>query len=88
MKKIISIIILCALIVTIMCSCNQGCGIGNLNFTHLHYNTYNHSGCIDINKWYNNESGIEVQTTDGNAMFFSEGTYILIENKGQCPFCG
>ena len=87
MKKIVMLIMLLALIVTVMCSCNQGCGLGNLEFTHLHYNTYHDSGCININKWYNNESGIEVHTTDGGAMFFSEGTYILVESKRDCPFC-
>jgi len=88
MKKFIAVIILCALILMVMCSCNQGCGLGNLNFTHLHYDTHHENGCIDINTWYNNESGIEVHTVDGGSMFFSEGTYILIENKNNCPFCG
>lgn len=87
MKKIICLIMLLTLITLVMCSCNQGCGIGSLDFTHLHYNTYHDSGCININKWYNNESGIEVHTVDGAAMFFSEGTYIMVENKRDCPFC-
>lgn len=88
MKKIIATFILIILIVTVLCSCNQGLGIGNLEFTHLHYDTHHDSGCIDIDKWYDNSSGIEVLTTDGTAIFFSEGTYTLIDNKGNCPFCG
>lgn len=87
MKKLVAVIMLLALMVIVMCSCNQGCGIGSLEFKHLHYNTYHNNGCININKWYNNESGIEVHTTDGAAMFFSEGTYILVEEKRDCPFC-
>lgn len=87
MKKIIALIMLLILIAVTMCSCNQGLGIGNLSFEHLHYNTYHENGCININKWYNNELGIEVHTTDGVAMFFSEGTYILVEDKRDCPFC-
>lgn len=87
MKKIIALIMLLALIVTVMCSCNMGCGVGNLNFGHLHYNTHHESGCLDISKWYETGSGIEVTTTDDFSMFFSEGTYILVGNKRDCPFC-
>jgi hypothetical protein len=29
--------------------------------------------------------GIEVQTKEYGALYFSEGTYILVENK--CPIC-
>ena len=87
MKRFMALIMLFTLMVVVMCSCNQGCGIGSLNFKHLHYNTYDQSNCVDIDKWYDNESGIEVHTTDGVAMFFSEGTYILVESNKNCPFC-
>lgn len=87
MKKIIMLIMLLALIVTVMCSCNMGCGMGSLSFAHLHYSTYQESGCLAINKWYESESGIEVLTTDGEPLFFSEGTYILAGSKRGCPFC-
>ena len=87
MKKFTALIILLVLITMAMCSCNQGLGIGNLEFTHLHYNTYHDSGCINIKRWYDNESGIEVHTTNGAAMFFSEVTYILVGEERDCPFC-
>ena len=87
MKKIIALIMLLALIVTVMCSCNMGCGMGSLSFRHLHYSTHQESGCLDIHKWYDNASGIEVVTADGEPLFFSEGTYILTGSKRDCPFC-
>ena len=87
MKKIICLVLFVILTVAILCSCNEGIGIGSLTFRHLHYNTYWQCGCINIQKWYNNENGIEVKTTDGTAMFFSEGTYILVEDQSKCPFC-
>ena len=34
------------------------------------------------------DSGIEVKTKEFGAMFFSEGTYVMIEDAADCPFCG
>lgn len=88
MKKIFILTIICVLILS-FCSCgNMGVGPGNYNFEHVHISTFGgENNCYNLKKWYDNESGIEVQTTDGTSFYFSEGTYILVENENKCPFC-
>lgn len=85
MKKILLVILIIAM-VTVLSACNMAMGMGNFEFNKIHIDTYHYSGCFTIQKWYNNESGIEVKTKEAGSMFLSEGTYILIEDK--CPFCG
>lgn len=41
-----------------------------------------------IEKWWESGSGIEVKTTEFGSVFLSEGTYILISDPRDCPFCG
>lgn len=86
MKKIIAIVVLAAMCMVMLTGCNMSMGIGNLSFEKVHVDTYHYSGCFTINKWHDNESGIEVNTKEAGSMFFSEGTYVLIEDD--CPFCG
>ena len=86
MKKfIIALIIACSFPLLII-GCNMGVGIGNFEFHGIHVCDHN-GNCRDlaIDKWYDNESGIEVKTTDSGSLFCSEGTYILYEDK--CPIC-
>lgn len=84
MKKIIAIILLVmALLLT--SGCNKSYGFGNYSFKKIHIDTHNYSGCFTVEKWYDNSQGIEVKTAEVGAMFFSEGTYVLIEKE--CPFC-
>ena len=75
-----------------MCFAFSGCGnlaigLGNFTFEKVHVNTYDYSGCFSVNKWYEFETGIEVDTEEAGALFLSEGTYILLEGKTECPFC-
>lgn len=86
MKKIITIVVLAVMCMTMLTGCNMSMGIGNLSFEKVHVDTYHYSGCFTIQKWHDNESGIEVNTKEAGSMFFSEGTYVLIEDD--CPFCG
>ena len=65
----------------------MNCGIGSLEFTHLHYFTYEKNGCVDVRSWVENGTGIEIKTEDGNSMFFCEGSYILFETQNSCIFC-
>ena len=84
MKKILTVLFVIILIV--LCSC------GNRNYLDLEHDTYNYIHCIETGKcykitsWKNNEIGIKVVTEKYGNMYFSEGTYILIEND--CPVCG
>ena len=63
---------------------NMSLGPGNYDFNKIHIDTHQFSGCVGITKWYDNETGIEVSTKNGN-YYFSEGTYFLVEDK--CPIC-
>jgi hypothetical protein len=41
--------------------------------------------CVEIEKWYDDERGVEIKIKDGDALFLSEGTYMLVEDE--CPLC-
>ena len=60
-------------------------GPGNYTFKKIHIDTHHYSGCLTVEKWYENDSGIEVKTKEAGALFLSEGQYALIEDE--CPFC-
>ena len=82
MKRICLILIV--LIGTMMfCACNYSAGCGNLSFEKIHIDTHHFSGCYTVEKWYSSENGLEVKTKELGAIFVSEGTYILVEDK--CP---
>ena len=84
MRKIIAILMVLGLVVS-LCSCNMGMGVGNFSYSKVHIDTHNGSGCVEIKKWYDNDSGIEVTTKEKGSLFLSEGTYILV--SGNCPIC-
>ena len=86
MKKIFALVLV-LMMVLLLCSCGNRSvtGIGNYEFKKVHINTYHHSGCLTVEKWYENPTGIEVKTKEAGYLFLSEGTYTLVEDK--CPFC-
>lgn len=87
MKKIICIICILIVIATLTACGNMSLGPGNFKFNVVH--VCDHSGnCSDyeIEKWYDNDTGIEVKLKNGNKLFLSEGTYILASDH--CPICG
>ena len=83
MKKIIVLVLTLAML--LMSGCNMGLGFGNFSYEKIHIDTYNYSGCFTIEKWYDNDNGIEVKTKEVGSMYFAEGMYMLIEKE--CPFC-
>ena len=85
MKKFFTIIVMVVMFATLLTGCNKSYGFGNYSFKKVHVDTFHNSDCFTIEKWYENESGIEVKTKEAGFMFLSEGTYMLIEKK--CPFC-
>lgn len=87
MKKFLAITLATLIIVGILSGCNMGMGLGNFTFNHIHLDTYHDSGCYTIDKWYGDENGIEVTTKEIGSIFCSEGTYILLEDEDDCPFC-
>ena len=86
MKKIITMIMAVAMLTVMLTGCNMSIGLGNYNFEKVHVDTHNYSGCFTVEKWHDDERGIEVKTEEAGSMFLAEGTYILIEDE--CPFCG
>jgi len=89
-KKIILItaaLLLVTLALVSLVSCgNMSMGFGNFTYKKIHIMNYDGTGvCATVEKWYDNETGVEVKTTEYGSMYLSEGTYILIEEK--CPYC-
>lgn len=68
-------------------ACNQGIGFGNYSFKHIHFSDGSEGHCATVNKWYEAERGIEVDTKEYGALWCSEGTYTLIEDGKDCPYC-
>lgn len=85
MKKLIAICLICAFML-VGCG-NMSMGVGNYNFRKIHIDTHEGVKCLNVEKWYDSGSGLEVKTTEAGNIFISEGTtYIMIEKV--CPFCG
>lgn len=88
MKRIIALILALIAICVIFCSCgNRAIGYGNFTFKHIHFSDAVEGHCATIEKWYDNEQGIEVKTKEFGSMYLSEGSYILIEDGTHCPYC-
>ena len=73
------------ILMSTLCACNMSIGFGNFEFKKVHIDTYNYSGCFTVEKWHDNETGIEVKTKETGSLFLSEGSYFLISDD--CPFC-
>ena len=85
MKKIIAIIMICGLMIVMSGCGNRSVGLGTYTFKKVHINTFNYSGCLELENWHDNERGIEVKTKEVGSLYLSEGTYILVGEK--CPIC-
>lgn len=87
-SKIILITTIILIVVVCLCSCgNMSMGFGNFTFEHVHFSDTIEGHCATVEKWYDNETGIEVQTTEYGAMYLSEGSYQLITSGDNCPYC-
>ena len=86
MKKIIAIMLIVVLCGCLFSGCNQGFGVGSLKFNGIHFQIHDNYADAFVHKWYENETGIEVNTKEYGSMFLSEGTYILYNDI--CPLCG
>lgn len=89
MRKFITII----LVLVMSCLMLAGCGNmalldpGNFTFEHIHSDTYHDPMCFNVEKWWDNENGIEVKTKECGTLYFSEGDYVLVEKESACPYC-
>ena len=68
-------------------SCNENLGIGTYSFKHVHFSDGLEGHCATVNSWHNNEIGVEVHTAEYGTLYLSEGTYTLVSEGHQCPFC-
>lgn len=85
MKKFIAMLIALVMILS-LCACgNMAIGPGEFTFEKIHVDTHHFSGCLTVEKWHDNESGIEVKTREAGNLYLAEGMYILVESE--CPFC-
>lgn len=66
---------------------NESWGMGNYNFTHIHFSNSIENHCATVEKWHDNEIGIEVSTKEYGPIYLSEGTYFLFRHIEDCPFC-
>lgn len=85
MKKFIGLFILLIILVMAFTGCNMSMGLGNYEYNKIHIDTYHYSGCLKVDKWYETTTGVEVKTEDGESLYLSEGTYIMVEDE--CPLC-
>ena len=87
-RKFLAIIMIVITLMTLLTGCgNMSLGIGNYNYQKVHVDTYHYSGCFTVEKWYEDDTGIEVKTEEAGSIYLSEGTYILLEGHKVCPFC-
>ena len=87
MKKLLAITLVLVICLGLLAGCNMSMGFGNFSYQKIHIDTHHYSGCLTIERWYENESGIEVTTKEAGSVFASEGTYILLCGDKDCPFC-
>ena len=87
MKKLICGILLVVMLCMATACGNENWGIGNYNWTHVHFSDAVNGHCATVSSWHDNSTGIEIHTIECGSMFLSEGSYILFENASQCPFC-
>ena len=91
MKKIIVMILTCLILLFTLTGCevkglgNNNIGWGSYTFNKVHFAIGNKDCCKEISSWSDNEVGIEVKLKDGNVLYLSEGTYMLV--KDVCPIC-
>ena len=80
-------LVILLLVFTLVGCGNMGMGPGNYTFEHVHFSDAVEGHCATVEKWYDNETGIEVKTKEHGAMYLSEGSYQLITNSNKCPYC-
>ena len=85
MKIVLALVLIAVMVVTFVGCGNVSLGMGSYEFNKVHVDTYHYSGCLEVDKWYETSTGVEIKTENGESIYLSEGTYIMIEDE--CPFC-
>lgn len=88
MQRILAIALLITVAAMLLVGCgNVSLGLGTYTFTHAHISNGANGYCATVNSWHDNEIGCEMSTEEFGNIYCSEGTYFLIGNKENCPFC-
>ena len=71
MKKIFVILISLIILCTLLTSCGNQAILdpGNFSFKHVHITDPIEGHCFDIEKWWDNENGVEVRLSNGEGIF-------------------
>lgn len=86
-KRITLIIAALALTLGLTGCGNMSYGPGAYTFKHIHFSDTIDNYCGTVEKWYDNETGIEVKTKEYGSMYLSEGSYIMFSDGDKCPYC-
>lgn len=84
--KLIAVLIIMFMTVVFGACGNHSIGLGKFTFRKVHI--FVHDGpdmCLTVEKWYEDDIGIEVRTKEYGTLWLSEGTYMLCEHD--CPIC-
>lgn len=88
MRKLIILVIALICLVCVLTGCgNMSMGVGNYTFKHIHISDAIDGYCATVEKWYDNENGIEVKTSEYGSVYLAEGTYMLFGEATHCPYC-
>lgn len=87
-RKLIGLLTALVMGATLLVGCgNENWGFGSYTFKHVHFNDGITGVCADVDSWHDNDLGCEVHTDEFGTLYLSEGTYVLIEQAYDCPFC-
>ncbi len=86
-NRIVAFFLIAVIALITLTGCgNMSIGLGNYEFKHVHIFTHDgNDRCLEVEKWYEGDTGIEVCTAEYGSLFLSEGTYMLCGDK--CPIC-
>ena len=86
---IIGSILILAIVMATMTACGNQAILdpGTFSFKHIHISDNVEGHCLNIEKWWDNDNGIEVRTTSSEGIYCSEGTYQMFESADGCPYC-
>lgn len=90
MKKTLSILLISVALMLSGCAVESNQNTytsGSHRYNIIHISDFaGNAQDFTISQWWDSSVGIEVELSDGNNVFCSEGTYILA--KDYCPICG
>jgi hypothetical protein len=89
MKKLLTALLMVLPICLLLTGCgNADLTLGSFEFHQIHIQMYGGEPVhLEVEKWKDDDGGIEVLTKNHGALIIGDGTYILY-NQEECPLCG